>query len=100
MDRPVNDEVKYLLLKGKKISTKKEFHIRTLQIIGTNKQNAHATPLCCFEANTSTLRAPLARYRFVLSFFYDIWEIIILFMVNFIAGWYDLCRTVCILCRQ
>jgi len=27
-DRPANDEVKYLLLKDKKISTKKEFHIR------------------------------------------------------------------------
>jgi len=51
MPRPVNDEVKYVLLKGKKISTKKEFHIRTLQIIGTNKQNAHATAICCFEAN-------------------------------------------------
>jgi len=33
-------------------------------------------------------------------FLYDIWEIISLFMLSIIAGWYDLCRTVCILCRQ
>ena len=33
-------------------------------------------------------------------FLYDIWEIISLFMISIIAGWYDLCRTVCILCRQ
>ena len=30
----------------------------------------------------------------------DIWEIISLFTVSIIAGWYDFFRIICILCRQ
>jgi len=45
--------------------------------------------------STSTLRAIVVCFHFL----YDIWEIISLFMVSIIAGWYDFFRIICILCR-
>ena len=55
--------------------------------------------LSCYRLpyqSTSTLCAPLARYLLQL-FFCETCEVISIFMISNITGWYDLCRTLCMM---